>query len=178
MLASGFAGVRGRMAGNVQEAGSRCPVSLRQAGVADAEAIAGVINAAYRVERFFIDRDRTSREEVAELLRKGSFLVAEDGAAGLAGCVYVEVRGERGYFGLLSVDPGRQRHGLGRALVAAAEDQCRRAGCTAMDIQVVDLRTELPPLYRRLGYRESGSAPFEAPTRRPCRFILMSKPLA
>jgi len=93
--------------------------------------------------------------------------------------VYVEVRGERGYFGLLSVEPALQGRGLGRLLVDAAEAQCRAVGCTAMDIRVVDVRAELPPFYRRLGYRETGSEPFseDGAAKMPCRFIVMSKAL-
>jgi hypothetical protein len=43
----------------------------------------------------------------------------------------------------------------------------------------VDLRTELPPFYRRLGYEQTGTAPFSDPEKatRPCHFILMSKAL-
>ena len=49
-----------------------------------------------------------------------------------------------------------------------------------MDLQIVNLRTELPPFYRRLGYAESGEMPFaaEAKPKLPCHFIRMSKPLA
>jgi len=153
-------------------------LAMRAAVPADAVAIARVINLAFEVERFFITGDRITVEEVRELLGGGSFLLMESDGA-LVGCVYVEVRKERGYFGLLSVDPAQQRAGIGRRLVAAAEDHCRSAGCTVMDLQTVNLRTELPPLYRRLGYVEIGTAPFEAPDRvkRPCHFVLMSKTL-
>jgi predicted N-acetyltransferase YhbS len=145
----------------------------------DAPRVAALINAAFQVERFFVDGDRTNAEEVQALLGKGSFLLAEEGAA-LIGCVYVEPRGQRGYFGLLSVQPGRHGQGLGRELVAAAEDHLRRAGCGAVDILVVNLRTELPPFYRRLGYAESGTFPFPDNGRamRPCHFIAMAKTLA
>jgi len=152
--------------------------ALRTAGPADAGAITAVINAAYQVERFFIDGDRTSEDEVRRYMAKGAFLIAdEDGRP--AGCVYTEQRGDRGYFGLLAVDPAQHGKGLGRTLVEAAEERLRRAGCIAMDISVVDLRTELPPFYRRLGYVETGTAPFPDPEKatRPCHFILMSKPL-
>jgi predicted N-acetyltransferase YhbS len=93
--------------------------------------------------------------------------------------VYVEPRGESGYLGLLSVDPARQARGLGRSLVAAAEDHCRGAGCRRMEMLIVNLRTELPPYYRRLGYAESGTAPFpdNGRAKQPCHFIRMSKPL-
>jgi len=153
--------------------------TLRAARVEDAPAIAALINAAFRVERFFIDGDRTDTDEVRGLLEKGSFLLASDAAGGLAGCVYVELRGERAYFGLLSVDPARQRSGLGRRLVAAAEAHGRNAGCRHMDLQVVNLRAELPPFYRSLGYAESGRAPFpeDVPTKLACHFIRMSRAL-
>ena len=152
--------------------------ALRTAGPADAGAVTAVINAAYQVERFFIDGDRTSEDEVLRYMAKGVFLVAED-VDGAVGCVYVETRGDRGYFGLLAVDPGQHGKGLGRTLVQAAEEHLRRAGCRAVDISVVDLRTELPPFYRRLGYAQTGTAPFPDPHKatRPCHFILMSKPL-
>jgi GNAT superfamily N-acetyltransferase len=151
---------------------------FRTASGDDAASVARLINAAFEVERFFVDGDRTSPGEVRALMDKGSFLLAEEGGA-LAGCIYLERRGDRGYFGLLAVDPGRHGKGLGRSLVAAAEEHFRKAGCDAIDIQVVDLRTELPPFYRRLGYTETGTAPFadDARAKRPCHFIRMSKTL-
>jgi GNAT superfamily N-acetyltransferase len=157
---------------------SRWP--LREATAPEASAITAVINAAFVVERFFVDGDRTTEDEVRALLSKGRFLVAPSAAPGaLDGCVYFEARGDRGYFGLLAVDPAHKGKGLGRLLVAAAEDELRRAGCRVADIRVADLRAELPPFYRRLGYEETGMEPFPPGivTRQPCRFILMSKTL-
>jgi len=145
----------------------------------DAENIARLVNTAFRAERFFIDADRTNSEKVGALLQKGKFLLAEEAGA-LAGCVYVEVRGERGYFGLLAVDPALQRSGLGSRLVAAAEEYCREAGCQFMDLTIVNLRTELPGFYHHLGYVESGTLPFpsEQEANQPCHLVRMSKPLA
>ncbi len=153
-------------------------LNLRLADPADADAIAQLVNAAFRVERFFIDRDRINPEKVRAMFAKGNFLLAED-AGGLAGCVYVELRGERAYFGLLAVDPSRQKEGLGHRLIAAAEEYGCAAGCRVMDIRVVNQRAELLPFYRRLGYEETGTEPFvaDAHPRLPCHFIIMSKPL-
>jgi len=155
--------------------------SLRAADADDIETIARLINAAFAVERFFIDGDRINVETVRDLFGKGKFLLAEDapGVRNLAGCVYVELRGERGYLGLLSVEPARQRAGLGRRLAIAAEDYLRAAGCRAVDLSIVNLRPELLPFYRRLGYKETGTAPFPAEkhTKLPCHFITMSKEL-
>lgn len=137
-----------------------------------------VINAAYEVEKFFVSGDRTDAEVIRHLMTKGIFLVERDGAGSVAGCVYVERRGSRGYFGMLAVDPSRQGTGLGRRLIEAAEQHVRDGGATAMDIRVVNLRTELPPFYRRLGYVESGTEEASDPRAlQPFHFIVMSKPL-
>jgi ribosomal protein S18 acetylase RimI-like enzyme len=102
--------------------------------------------------------------------------LAED-SVGLAGCVYVEIRGDRGYVGLLSVDPPRQGTGLGCKLMDAAEDYFRAAGCSGVDLRVISPRTPLPLFYRRLGYMETGTAPFSAEVKCkvPGHYIIMSK---
>ena len=152
-------------------------MTVRQAKPAEAAEVVRVINAAFKpAESFFIDGDRTDLAHVNEYFQKGAFLVTGD----LSGCVYVELHGERAYFGLLSVDPSRQGGGAGKRLIAAAEDYARERGCRFMDIHVVNLRTELPPFYRALGYVESGTEEFhgeDGPTKLPCHFVVMTKPL-
>jgi len=152
---------------------------FRIATTADAPQITAIINAAFRIaEEFFIDGNRITQAEVEESLTKGDFLLAE--AEGkLNGCVYVELRGERSYLGLLSVDPTTQQSGLGSRLMIEAERHCRERGARAMDILIVNLREDLPAFYQKRGYVESGTTPFPAdvPTRIPCHFINMSKPL-
>jgi ribosomal protein S18 acetylase RimI-like enzyme len=152
--------------------------SFRSAGQSDVEAIVRLINTAFLVERFFIERPRTNPEVVRALMEKGKFLLADDGPS-LEGCVYVELRGDRGYLGMLSVDPARQRMGLGRRLVAAAESFFRDAGCLYSDLLIVNVRTELLTIYRQLGYVETGTAPYKekVATKMPVHFIAMSKPL-
>ena len=150
---------------------------IRIATTADAPQITAVINAAFRIaEGFFIDGNRITQGEVEESLSKGAFLLAEaDGK--LNGCVYIELRGERSYLGLLSVDPTTQQSGLGSRLMIEAERYCRERGSHAMDILIVSLREELPAFYEKRGYLENGTTPFPAdvPTRIPCHFINMSK---
>lgn len=162
-------------------------MKVRQAVEDDIPAIVEVINRAYRVEEFFVTGDRTSESDIRSRLappRKG-FLVVDDAHADiaakkLAGAVYVELRGRRGYFGMLAVDPDRQGLGLGRLLVEAAEEHCRAAACQHLDIVMVNLRTELPAFYERLGYRASGTAPFPDTDRlrRDAHLVIMTKPLA
>ena len=145
----------------------------------DAPALAALINLAYRVEDFFKIGDRTDAAEVREKMTHGAFLVLEGADGALAGSIYVTAADGLGYFGMLSIDPSRQGQGLGKRLILEAEDHCRRAGCREMELEVVNLRTELPPFYRRFGYAESGTRPFNETERtsRPCHFIVMSKAL-
>ena len=153
--------------------------AMRFGEPADAEAIAALVNAAFNPERFFISGDRTNAGKVTKLLTKGKFILFFENQR-LAGCVYAELRGERGYFGLLSVDPQRQRSGIGSQLIAAAEDYCRQAGCRFMDLTFVNLRLPLPGYYRRFGYEESGRLPFpvdQAKPNRPVHLVQMSKAL-
>lgn len=154
---------------------------VRLADLREAEVITSVINAAFRrAESFLLYSDRIDRESVQTLLEKGKFLIAED--AGLVvGCVYLELKGERAYLGLLSVAPERQKAGLGSLLMDAAEDYGAKAGCRFMDLRIVNVRRELPSFYHRRGYIETGvTTPFHSsiPTKIPCHFVEMSKPLA
>jgi GNAT superfamily N-acetyltransferase len=152
---------------------------IRAAVKGDIPALVRLINAAFIVEQFVFDGDRINAEEARACMETGKFLVERDSAV-FAACVYVELRKDRGYLGLLAVDPHRQGEGLGRKLVAAAEDYFRREGCCAVDLRVISQRSPLPPFYRRLGYVEIGTAPF-APALQakvPGHYIIMSKPLA
>jgi GNAT superfamily N-acetyltransferase len=151
---------------------------LRTADPRDAPAIARLVNDAFRPERFFSTGDRTDPDKVVALLQKGRFfLLVEDGV--MTGCVYAELRGERGYFGLLAVDPQRQRSGIGARLIAVAEEYCRDAGCRFMDLTFVNLRKHLPVYYQRFGYVESGTEPFPADqvVKIPVHLVQMSKSL-
>ena len=153
--------------------------ALRLAQDADAERLVKVINAAFRrAESHIIDRDRVDLELVRSLLAKGEFLLAENEAA-LAGCVYLERRGDRAYLGLLSVAPERQNLGVGSMLMREAEQRSARAGCRSMDLRIINLRGENHAFYARRGYVETGTEPFppDLETKLPCHFINMSKPL-
>lgn len=154
-------------------------VTIRIAAPADAAKITGLINDAFHIaEVFFVDGPRISQSEVEQLLVKGAFLLAETGDK-LNGCVYIELRGERSYLGLLSVDPTYQKGGLGSLLMLEAEKHCRERESQFMDILIVNLRDELPAFYQRRGYVETGTTPFpeEIETKVPCHFINMTKPL-
>jgi GNAT superfamily N-acetyltransferase len=153
-------------------------MTLREATDADVPSLTAVINTAFEVERFFKIGDRTSADETRARMRKGSFLILED-TGQIVAAIFVSAAGGLGYFGTLSVHPAQQGRGLGARMVQAAEEWCRDRGCSQMEIEIVNLRTELPPFYRRLGYQESGTRPFVDAERStmPCHFVVMRKPL-
>jgi GNAT superfamily N-acetyltransferase len=89
---------------------------------------------------------------------------------------------DRAYLGLLSIVPARQGTGLGKQLNAAAEQYAREQGCRWMDLRVVSPRAELlVPIYRRLGYAETGTQEYPPVLAEkitiPGHFILMEKAL-
>ncbi|GIW17531.1 MAG: hypothetical protein KatS3mg064_0688 [Tepidiforma sp.] len=154
---------------------------IEEAGPCDAVALARLINLAYRVEDFFKAADRTSLDEVRELLERETFLVAREADGSIVGCVRVAAEPPEGHFGMLAVDPEAQGTGLGWRLVAAAEARARRAGCSRMSLEVASPRAELPAYYARLGYRVTGAKPWPAEAlhelKAPAHFIVMSKSL-
>jgi GNAT superfamily N-acetyltransferase len=158
----------------------------RRATLTDVPELVRVINLAYRVEAEMFHGERTSDADVRDRLARPNavFLVIPDDVAGaapgtLAASVCVETRGDHGFFGMLAVHPNRQGRGLGRALVRAAEAHSRALGCTHMDLDVVDLRSELTTFYDSLGYAPVGESDYPHPeqTMRPVRLIHMTKAL-
>lgn len=154
-------------------------MQFRLAGLTDAVGVTTLINLAFGdAEAFLIERDRIDIDSVRSLLGKGKFLLAEEQGI-LVGCAYIEIRGDRSYLGLLSVDPRRQKAGLGSKIMSRSEKYCAKAGCRFMDLRIINLRQELPGFYRRLGYVETGTEPLTPglDPKLPCHFITMSKPL-
>jgi len=151
---------------------------MREASHADIPQIVLLINRAFAVERFFKSGDRTDPEQVQQMMQDGKFLLLIDEDEMVA-CMFVKVTGKRGYVGTLSVDPARQKSGIGRRMMQEAENYCRNAGCKALDIRIVNLRTELPAIYRKFGFVETGtqSAEVVKNATQPIHFITMSKPL-
>ncbi len=137
---------------------------LRTANLAEAPELARIINEAFIVEAFFKIGDRTSVDELVELMNDGGeFLAIDDREGKMAGCVYLKCRGDRAYFGMLSIDPPKQRQGLGRTLIEAVEARARERGCRFMDIHIVNLREELPALLSPSWICRPGHAPVFGP---------------
>ena len=167
-----------RQVGRVGQVGTDETTTLRTAGAQDVPAIVALLNAAFAMERDFMDRDRIYPSEVDAYMKAGTYFVVDSRSGALDACMYLERRGDRMYLGMLAVNPLRQGGGLGRQLMMAAEQRAAEAGCQALDIRVVNLRTELPPFYRKLGFVENGTEPLTDPTlKKPAHFIRMTKPV-
>jgi predicted N-acetyltransferase YhbS len=155
-------------------------MELRFADTPDLPAITQLINQAFSVEFFFKAGDRITLDEVQRLFQKGRFMVLEESGE-IQGSVYIELRGDRAYLGLLSTNPERQRSGIGSRLTTAAEEFARESGCRFMDLRVVNLREELPVIYEKFGYQVTGTQEVAVEAgqhfTQPAHFITMSKEL-
>jgi GNAT superfamily N-acetyltransferase len=157
-------------------------VSSRIATLADVAEIVRVTNAAYVVESFFIEGTRTDEDEVGRLIAQTQsvFLVVDDDKGGrLLASVHLEVSGDAGYFAMLAVDPPHQGTGLARHLIQAVEEHCRAAGCTRLEFDMINLRTELPAFYERFGFVQIATAEMgdRHKLKQPCYRVKMSKPI-
>ena len=155
----------------------------RHATEQDIPEIVRIINTAFRVEDFFVTGDRTNRVDIAARMADPHvrFLVVDAGEPGiLAAAVVVDVHDRRGHFAMLSVDPPLQGRGLARVLMTALEDHCREAGCETVEIEVVNLRAELPAFYDMMGYAPTDLAPFpdKGKLRRDAHMVRMTKRLS
>lgn len=102
--------------------------------------------------------DRTSVEELQSFLDAGDHLLLWRDGGSIRACVrLVPLSEDLVYLGMLTVDPALQGEGLGKKLLAAAEDYARSdLGATRMEMQVFTRRRELLAYYDRRGYHPTG----------------------
>lgn len=89
--------------------------------------------------------------------------LADDAAIGIAVCFY----GFSTFRALpllnihdLAVLPEFRGHGVGRALLQAAEDHARRRGCCRLTLEVLASNVGARALYRRVGFDDSAATNF------------------
>ena len=165
-------------------------LKIRPATLSDLSALHPVIERAYRGdsarqgwthEADLVSGTRTDLGSLQAIVadRAQVLLALFDGRAPL-GCVNVANRGGGvAYLGLLCIEPGRQSEGLGRQLLAAAEEHARDVfECTRIEMTVLDQRGELIAYYERRGWRQTGERrPFPVPTDPPYVMEVLAKPL-
>ncbi|MCK8676182.1 GNAT family N-acetyltransferase [Streptomyces lichenis] len=102
-----------------------------------------------------LDRELTAYNSAAVDAEEAEVSVrAEDASGALVGGLTASTWGTLGSIHMLWVDPAHRASGLGGRLMAAAEEEARRRGCTVMEVSSYTFQA--PPFYRRLGYTETG----------------------
>lgn len=166
------------------------------ATAADADALAALVNGAYRGERArtgwaneagLLDGQRTSPDDLRAAVGDGHIVILmareADGNA-LTGCVSIEPLGggETWALGMLTIDPSLQAAGLGRQLLAEGEAYARTRGAVRIRLTVIHLRAMLIAWYERRGYRLTGDTlpfpydgRFGTPLRPDLHFVVLDK---
>lgn len=155
--------------------------TFRFATQADADAIVGLIERAYRSpdnagawdsESHLLRGPRTSHFEVARLIADpdSRFMIAEIDRQ-LAGCCLIQRRADTecmnsetarsasgAYFGMFAIDPTIRSAGLGKAVLAEAERAVVKLWRSPeMVMTVINLRDKLIEWYQRRGYALTGA---------------------
>lgn len=169
------------------------PVAI--ATIHDIAEMVKLINSAYRgdasrmgwtTEADVVAGDlRTDEENLLELMQEPGtvFLKYYNEENKIEGSVFLQKR-EPGklYLGMLSVYPQLQAKGIGKILMAAAEQYARQNGCGYITMRVISLRESLIAWYERQGYYKTGEIqPFPdgkyGIATQPIEFAVMEKKL-
>ncbi len=142
-------------------------LTFATAQLADVAALDRLINSAYRgegskrgwtTEADLLGGQRTDTDKLRELVTSTDNqleLLLVDGE--LTGCVQLRWEGDAAYVGMLTIDPGRQAAGLGRALLAHAERIAAAHGCRRTRMTVIRQRDVSLAYYERRGYVRTGA---------------------
>ena len=170
-------------------------MELTPAGEADLEAVADLVNSAYRgdssrqgwaTEADAVGGQRTDAQTLSADLavKPGAVLMLHREAGVLLGCVWlVPAKARTWYLGMLTVRPDLQARSLGRRMLHAAEVYVRLKGGTRIEMTVISIRDTLIAWYERRGYVATGEtrpfpygdAKFGIPLRDDLEFLVMEK---
>lgn len=156
--------------------------------------LVGLVNSAYRgdssrkgwtTEADLLDGIRTDPVAIRSLVEMpGSVILAgKDELDHIVGCVYLHQEKADLFLGMLTVAPELQAQGLGKKLLAAAEEYAITVSAENLVITVIDSRFELIAWYNRHGYAPTGETrPFPSDPafgipKQPLQFIVMKKRL-
>ncbi len=146
-------------------------LNFYKAELSDAQAIAALINSAYRgessragwtTEADILDGVRTTTKDVAAIIqREDAFMlvgVLNDQVIATVCCERQDAYGKNiAHFGMIAVKPTLQSKGYGTSMLQAAEAMTMREWrVVGFHMAVITLREELIAFYERLGYARSG----------------------
>jgi ribosomal protein S18 acetylase RimI-like enzyme len=125
-----------------------------------------LINSAYRgehskkgwtTETFILSGERVDEEELAAIINNPNvniFKYVEQNI--ILGSVLLEIKVDKLYLGMLSVNPDLQNGGIGKKILAFADDFAVKNNCKIIEMTVISTRTELISWYNRNGYKDTG----------------------
>jgi len=174
------------------------PMHLEPATVDDLPSVHALVESAYRGdsarqgwthEADLLDGQRTDLAALGDIIADPDqcLLVFRDGDAIGACAALTSKESGLAYLGMVTVEPGRQGTGLGRLILAAAEDHAlMEFGANRVEMTVIAQRSELIDWYRRRGYRATGERRpfphgdirFGKPRRADLEFVVLEKRLA
>lgn len=143
------------------------PIQISVAHYQHIAAIVSLVNQAYRPapnaagwthEARLVTGTRVNEQQVAELLdRNDAMILLATRHDALLGCVHLERQDTHAMIGMLAVLPHHQASGIGRQLLAHAEDHAiQQFQVRALRMVVVSARHELIEFYLRRGYQKTG----------------------
>ncbi|KAK1989218.1 acetyltransferase [Colletotrichum cereale] len=149
------------------------PLNFRVATPEDAPQLQQLVQAAFRAEDSRADwtadmqLGKSFHYSVEEVLTTidnpgTAIIMASDQNGVLLGSVGITKRNDNlARFTMLSVDPGQQRGGVGRQVLAYAEDFARNWGVETFGLNALSSREKLIEWYERCGYKKTGeTSPF------------------
>jgi GNAT superfamily N-acetyltransferase len=126
-------------------------LALRRAGPDDRDAVVALQRAAYARNRVLLGREPLPLlADYEQIFRDYEVWLAE--RDGLAGALILEPRQEDLLIWSIATDPERQTHGLGKAMLAAAEARARDLGFGTMRLYTGAVLQHLIDWYGRHGY--------------------------
>jgi GNAT superfamily N-acetyltransferase len=132
-------------------------VRIRPAHPEDTPAVAALVERAFTMYIARIGRRPAPMDaDHAAQVAAGHVFLAEDPATGRPlGCIVLMAEPDHLLVDTVAVDPDAQGHGLGRGLLAFAEDRARGLLLAEIRLYTHALMTENRSMYAHLGYEET-----------------------
>lgn len=165
---------------------------ITKATLQDISSLTTLINSAYRgetskkgwtTEAHLLAGKRTTEEELEQIILdpKNTFLKYTENEQIIGSVLLVEKENQL-YVGMLTVSPELQNSGIGKQLLAEAENHAKTLGLSTLSMTVVSVRAELIAWYKRHGYEDTGERePFPSSdihiniSDQPLEFIYLEK---
>ena len=146
-------------------------LNFYKAELIDAEAVAQLINTAYRgetsrkgwtTEADILDGLRTTTTEIGKIIKRNNahmlIGVLNDEIVATICCEWQELAfKDTAHFGMIAVKPSLQNKGYGKKIIQAAEGiSLREWRVVGFHMAVISIRYELIAFYERIGYKSTG----------------------